>query len=111
MEHNLKYKISVLLAIVGVITNRHKHKIINKMIPIGNHILIQPAPPEEITKNGIILPKKRKQAYGEVVAISADAEHEVSVGDQVAYEPNAGTLLESGLLCLTDEHIMYKICK
>ena len=69
--------------------------------PLGDRVVIKPAPAEERTKGGIILPDtaKEKPVIGEVVAvgpgkISDEGKKialEVKVGDKVLYGKYSGT--------------------
>lgn len=71
------------------------------MKPLADRVIIKPAPAEEKTKGGIILPDtaKEKPVIGEVVAvgpgkISDDGKKipcEVKVGDKVLYGKYSGT--------------------
>jgi chaperonin GroES len=72
-----------------------------KMKPLADRVVIKPAPAEEKTKGGIILPDtaKEKPVIGEIVAvgpgkISDDGKKipmEVKVGDKVLYGKYSGT--------------------
>ena len=72
-----------------------------KIKPLADRVVIKPAPAEEKTKGGIILPDtaKEKPVIGEVVAIGpgkvADdgkkVPPEVKVGDKVLYGKYSGT--------------------
>ncbi len=72
-----------------------------KLKPLADRIVIKPAPAEEKTKGGIILPDtaKEKPVIGEVVAvgpgkIADDGKKiamEVKVGDKVLYGKYSGT--------------------
>lgn len=67
--------------------------------PLGDRVLVKPAPAEEKTVSGIIIPDtaKEKPLKGEVLAVgkgTKDEVMEVSVGDQVLYGKYAGTELE-----------------
>ncbi len=72
-----------------------------KMKPLADRVVIKPAPAEEKTKGGIILPDtaKEKPVIGEVVAVgpgkvSDDGKKipcEVKVGDKVLYGKYSGT--------------------
>ena len=72
-----------------------------KIKPLGDRIVIKPAPAEEKTKGGIILPDtaKEKPVVGEVVAVGpgrkADDGKQVTmdikVGDKVLYGKYSGT--------------------
>ena len=67
--------------------------------PLADRVLIAPAPAEERTIGGIIIPDtaKEKPLKGEVVAVgngTKDDEIIVKVGDTVLYGKYAGTELE-----------------
>jgi chaperonin GroES len=72
-----------------------------KLKPLGDRVVIQPSPREEVTKSGILLPDtaKEKPQEGTIVAagpgkILDDGKREamdVSVGDRVLYSKYAGT--------------------
>ena len=67
--------------------------------PLADRVLILPAPAEEKTIGGIIIPDtaKEKPLKGEVVAAgkgTKDEEMILNVGDQVLYGKYAGTELE-----------------
>ena len=67
--------------------------------PLADRVLILPAPAEEKTIGGIIIPDtaKEKPLQGEVVAIgngTKDEEMVLHAGDQVFYGKYAGTELE-----------------
>ena len=67
--------------------------------PLADRVLIAPAPAEERTIGGIIIPDtaKEKPLKGEVVAAgngTKDEEMIVKVGDTVLYGKYAGTELE-----------------
>ena len=67
--------------------------------PLADRVLILPAPREEKTVGGIIIPDtvKEKPLRGEVVAVGTgtkDEEMVVKVGDQVLFGKYAGTELE-----------------
>ncbi len=69
--------------------------------PLADRVVVKPAPAEEKTKGGIIVPDtaKEKPVWGEVVAagpgrVSDDGKHiamEVKVGDRVLYGKYSGT--------------------
>ncbi|MBP5499273.1 MAG: co-chaperone GroES [Bacteroidales bacterium] len=70
-----------------------------KIQPLADRVLIKPAPAEEKTIGGIIIPEtaKEKPLKGEVVACgkgTKDEEMVVKVGDQVLYGKYAGQELE-----------------
>ena len=67
--------------------------------PLADRVLVVPAPAEEKTIGGIIIPDtaKEKPLKGEVVAVgngTKDEEMIVTVGDTVLYGKYAGTELE-----------------
>ena len=67
--------------------------------PLSDRVLLVPAPAEERTIGGIIIPDtaKEKPLKGEVVAVgngTKDEEMIVKVGDTVFYGKYAGTELE-----------------
>ena len=68
------------------------------MKPINDRVVVKPAPAEEKTKGGIIIPDtaKEKPQRGHVVAVGPGKEGNlmnVSVGDVVLYGKYAGTEL------------------
>ena len=70
-----------------------------KIKPLADRVLILPAPAEEKTVGGIIIPDtaKEKPLKGEVVAVGQGTKEEdmvLKVGDQVLYGKYAGTELE-----------------
>ncbi|MBN3033769.1 MAG: co-chaperone GroES [Candidatus Saganbacteria bacterium] len=72
-----------------------------KLIPIGDRVVIKPAPEEQKTKSGIVLPDtaKEKPSEGTVVAVGTGrildngqkVAIEVKVGDTVIYSKYGGT--------------------
>lgn len=67
--------------------------------PLADRVLIKPAPAEEKTVGGIIIPDsaKEKPLKGEVLAVgngTKDEEMVLKVGDHVLYGKYAGTELE-----------------
>ncbi len=67
--------------------------------PLADRVLILPAPAEEKTVSGIIIPDtaKEKPLQGEVVAVgngTKDEEMVLKVGDTVLYGKYSGTELE-----------------
>jgi chaperonin GroES len=67
--------------------------------PLADRVLVLPAPAEEKTIGGIIIPDtaKEKPLKGEVVAVgngTKDEEMVLKLGDQVLYGKYAGTELE-----------------
>lgn len=70
-----------------------------KIQPLADRVLIEPAPAEEKTVGGIIIPDtaKEKPLQGTVVAVgrgSKDEEMILKAGDTVLYGKYAGTELE-----------------
>ena len=69
------------------------------MKPINDRVVVKPAPAEEKTKGGIIIPDtaKEKPQKGEVVAVGPGKDGNlmtVQVGDSVLYGKYAGTELQ-----------------
>lgn len=67
--------------------------------PLADRVLIKPAPAEEKTIGGIIIPDsaKEKPLKGEILAVgngTKDEEMVLKVGDHVLYGKYAGTELE-----------------
>src|SRR5213592_4404822 len=72
-----------------------------KLRPLGDRVVIEPIPREEMTKSGIVLPDtvKEKPQEGKVLAVGPgrildDGKREsvdVKVGDKVLYAKYAGT--------------------
>ena len=67
--------------------------------PLADRVLVLPAPAEEKTIGGIIIPDtaKEKPLKGEVVAVgngTKDEEMVLKLGDQVLYGKYAGTEIE-----------------
>ena len=73
----------------------------SKLAPLGDRVVIEPTPREEMTKSGILLPDtaKEKPQEGTIVAVGPgrvleDGKREqmdVKVGDKVLYAKYAGT--------------------
>jgi chaperonin GroES len=66
--------------------------------PLGDRVLVKPAPAEEKTASGIIIPDtaKEKPQKGEVVAVGNGKKDEpisVQIGDTVIYGKYSGTEL------------------
>ena len=64
--------------------------------PLADRVLVEPAPAEETTSSGIIIPDtaKEKPLKGAVVAVGPGKKDEpmtVKVGDQVLYGQYSGT--------------------
>lgn len=67
--------------------------------PLSDRVLIEPAPAEEVTMSGIIIPNsaKEKPLFGTVLAVgngTKDEEMVLNEGDQVLYGKYAGTEIE-----------------
>lgn len=67
--------------------------------PLADRVLVKPAPAEEITVGGIIIPDsaKEKPLKGEVIAVgngTKDEEMIVKPGDKVLYGKYAGTEID-----------------
>ena len=72
-----------------------------KLRPLGDRVVIEPTPREEMTKSGIVLPDtaKEKPQEGSVIAVGPGAFDtdgkriaiDVKVGDKVLYAKYAGT--------------------
>ncbi len=70
-----------------------------KVKPLADRVLVKPAPVEEKTAGGIIIPDtaKEKPLKGEVIAVgqgTKDEEMVVKEGDKVLYGKYAGTEIE-----------------
>lgn len=73
----------------------------SKLAPLGDRVVIEPTPREEMTKSGILLPDtaKEKPQEGTIIAVGPgrvleDGKREqmdVKVGDKVLYAKYAGT--------------------
>ena len=68
------------------------------MKPINDRVVVKPAPAEEKTKSGIIIPDtaKEKPQRGEIIAVGPGKEGKgmsLNVGDIVLYGKYAGTEL------------------
>jgi len=71
-----------------------------KIKPLGDRVVIKPAPKEEVSKGGIVIPDtvKEKPQEGKIIAVgpgklSEDGKRiamEVKVGDKVIYSKYAG---------------------
>ncbi len=69
--------------------------------PLADRVLIEPAPAEQTTASGIIIPDsaKEKPLRGKVIAAGEGKKEEpmtVSVGDEVLYGQYSGTEIELG---------------
>lgn len=70
-----------------------------KLTPLADRVIIKPAPAEEKTIGGIIIPDtaKEKPLQGEVLAVgngTKDEEMVLKAGDQVLYGKYSGTEVE-----------------
>jgi chaperonin GroES len=79
--------------------NNKKQYYIMNIKPLADRVLILPAPAEEKTIGGIIIPDtaKEKPLQGEVVAVgngTKDEEMVLKAGDQVLYGKYSGTEIE-----------------
>ena len=92
-----------------------------KLQPLGDRVVVQPTPKEEITKGGIVLPDtvKEKPQEGKVIAVgpgrlTEDGKRiamEVKVGDIVVYAKYGGTELKEDdeeLMILRESDILAK---
>jgi len=90
-----------------------------KIRPLGDRVVIEPTPREEMTKSGIVLPDtaKEKPQEGKVLAVGPgrildDGKREavdVKVGDKVLYAKYAGTEFkvdENELLIVSQKDIL-----
>jgi chaperonin GroES len=90
-----------------------------KLRPLGDRVVIQPTPREEMTKSGIVLPDtaKEKPQEGTIIAagpgrIGDDGKREpmdVKTGDKVLYAKYAGTefkVEEDELLIVSQKDIL-----
>jgi len=90
-----------------------------KLRPLGDRVVIEPTPREEMTKSGIVLPDtaKEKPQEGKILAagpgkILEDGSREamdVAVGDKVLYAKYAGTefkIDEKELLIVSQKDIL-----
>jgi len=90
-----------------------------KLSPLGDRVVIQPTPREEMTKSGIVLPDtaKEKPQEGTIIAVGPgktldDGKREamdVKTGDKVLYAKYAGTEFkvdEEDLLIVSQKDIL-----
>jgi chaperonin GroES len=87
-----------------------------KFKPLADRVLVQPAPAEQKTSSGIIIPDtaKEKPLKGTVVAVGPGKKDEsmtVKVGDAVLYGQYSGTELkiENGEFLIMKESDIYGI--
>jgi chaperonin GroES len=92
-----------------------------KLQPLGDRVVVQPTPKEEVTKGGIVLPDtaKEKPQEGKVIAVGPgrlgdDGKRiamDVKVGDIVIYAKYGGTEIKEGdeeLIILRESDILAK---
>ena len=92
-----------------------------KLQPLGDRVVVQPTPKEDITKGGIVLPDtvKEKPQEGKVIAVgpgrlTEDGKRiamEVKVGDIVVYAKYGGTEFKEDdeeLMILRESDILAK---
>ena len=90
-----------------------------KLRPLGDRVVIQPTPREEMTKSGIVLPDtaKEKPQEGEILAVGPGAfdsegkrvAMDVKVGQKVLYGKYSGTefkLDDEELLIVSQKDIL-----
>jgi len=95
-----------------------------KLQPLGDRVVVEPMPKEEVTKGGIVLPDtaKEKPQEGKVVAVgpgrlSDDGKRvvmDVKVGDLVIYAKYGGTEIKEDneeLIILRESDILAKKTK
>jgi chaperonin GroES len=87
-----------------------------KFKPLADRVLVQPAPAEQKTSSGIIIPDtaKEKPLKGTVVAVGPGKKDEaltVKVGDSVLYGQYSGTeiKIEAGDFLIMKESDIYGI--
>ena len=90
---------AIRVSVIHKLEINNKIKITMNIKPLADRVLIAPAPAEEKTIGGIIIPDtaKEKPLKGEVVATgngTKDEEMILKVGDTVLYGKYAGTELE-----------------
>ena len=90
---------AIKISVMHKLEINNKIKITMNIKPLADRVLIAPAPAEEKTIGGIIIPDtaKEKPLKGEVVATgngTKDEEMILKVGDTVLYGKYAGTELE-----------------
>ncbi|MBU0686579.1 MAG: co-chaperone GroES [Candidatus Margulisbacteria bacterium] len=94
-------------------------KLATKLKPLGDKVIIKPAPAEEKTKSGIVLPDsaKEKPSEGTVIAVGSGkvtdngqtVALEVKVGDVVLYSKYGGTEIKQDgeeLILLSERDIL-----
>jgi chaperonin GroES len=64
--------------------------------PSANNVLIRPAAVKEKTDSGLFLPDAavERPIKGTVAAVGINVSDEISIGDEVLYQPYAGTALK-----------------
>lgn len=93
----------------------------SKLQPLGDRVVVQPMPKEEVTKGGIVLPDtaKEKPQEGKVIAVGPGRMTEdgkriamdLKVGDIVVYAKYAGTEFKEGdeeLIIMRESDILAK---
>jgi chaperonin GroES len=87
-----------------------------KFKPLADRVLVEPAPAEQKTASGIIIPDtaKEKPLKGKVVAVGKGKKDEpmaLKVGDEVLYGQYSGTeiKLDSGFYLIMRESDIYGI--
>ena len=92
---------------------RKTRRIIMRLVPLGDKVVLKQLLAEETTKSGIVLPgqAKEKPQQAEVVAVGPggvvdgkEVTMQVKVGDKVIYSKYAGTDVKLG----DDEYIVVK---
>jgi len=81
--------------------------------PLSGNILIEINNAEEVTASGIIIPgaAQEKPSEGKVIAVAADADDQIAVGDIVIYKKFSGTELthdDKEYLIIPDSDILAK---
>ena len=92
--------------------------------PLGDRVVIEPTPKEEVTKSGIVLPDtaKEKPQEGKIIAVGSGRLNdkgerqalEVQVGDRVLYAKYAGTEFKQDgkeYLILSEKDILAIVCE
>jgi len=106
----------------SALQNSEEVKVVAKLKPLGDRVLVKPLSEEEVTKSGIILPDtaKEKPQRGEIIAVGPgrlDEEGkrvamEVKKGDKVLYAKYAGTEVkfdDDEYLILRESDILAKL--
>lgn len=79
----------------------------NTLRPLGNQVLIDPRPREEVSPGGVILPEiaQRDSQQGRVVAVGTGCREELTPGDVVLFKKWTGFTLRD-LGCEKDEYVL-----